>query len=179
MMFWITILQRRKRKHRLRQTSNACIDFVCIPDPSLFATLYLIYSKVSIWYNLTKSYCYPSEDPKAMSANVVDGPADVDIGAAKNASRDDRLVKMRKANEEVLRKKLENEAREKCASAIESFAECGKRESIMVVFNCRKENRAMSDCMAANCNEPVFEEFLKSHGFPLPAKPEPWYSKYI
>jgi hypothetical protein len=114
-----------------------------------------------------------------MSSNNTDEPSDIDVGAAKNAGRDDRLVKMRKANEEVLRKKLENEAREKCATAIESFAECGKRESIMVVFNCRKENQAMSDCMAANCNEPVFEAFLKSHGFPLPAKPEPWYSKYM
>ena len=101
------------------------------------------------------------------------------VGEVKNDARNDRLVKMRKVNEEVLRKKLQNEAREKCAETFTAFGACAKKENLMVVFNCRKENRAMSDCMEIHCSEAEFEKYLKSYGLPMPAKPEPWYSKYI
>ena len=101
------------------------------------------------------------------------------IGESKNVARNDRLVKMRKVNEEVLRKKLQIEARELCGNVFSDFGACAKREGLMVVINCRNENRAMSDCMDKHCNEAQFEKYLLSHGLPLPAKPEPWYAKYI
>lgn len=100
-------------------------------------------------------------------------------GEQKNDARNGRLVKMRKVNEEVLRKKLQNEARDKCSGAFQAFGKCAQEQSLMVVFACRKENRAMSDCLEQYCSEAEFEKYLTSHGLPLPAKPEPWYTKYV
>jgi hypothetical protein len=108
-----------------------------------------------------------------------EAPTPPPVNEVKSGARDSRLVRMRKANEEVLRKKLQIEAQEKCASAFKDFGRCAKEQSIMVVFNCRKENREMSDCMERHCNEKIFEDYLISHGLPLPTKPLPWYSKYI
>lgn len=113
------------------------------------------------------------------SESVPADPANGGVNEVKNDARNGRLVKLRKVNEEVLRKKLQNEAREKCAHTFQAFGECAKRESIYVVFACRKENKDMSDCMETYCNEGEFEKYLKSHGLPMPAKPEPWYTKYI
>jgi hypothetical protein len=50
---------------------------------------------------------------------------------------------------------------------------------IQVVFNCRKENREMSDCMEMNCSTQKFEAYLTAHGLPLPLPVAPWYQKYI
>lgn len=100
-------------------------------------------------------------------------------GEVKHDARNGRLVKMRKVNEEVLRKKLQNEARELCAPAFKAFGKCAQEQSLMVVFACREENRAMSDCLEKYCSEPEFEKYLLKHGLPLPAKQDPWYKKYV
>jgi Cytochrome c oxidase biogenesis protein Cmc1 like len=94
----------------------------------------------------------------------------------KYLAREGRLTK---AGQEILRKKFYNEAKEKCSEHFKAFGDCAKESGLMVVINCRKQNRAMGDCMDLNCSEAAFESFLKSHGLPLPAIPEPWYKKYI
>lgn len=97
----------------------------------------------------------------------------------RNDAREGRLIRMRKVNEEVLRKKLQNEGRDKCDEFFKAFGKCAKEQGMMVVINCRKENRAMSDCMERTCNEKEFEKYLVSHGLPMPVKRDPWYSKYM
>lgn len=61
----------------------------------------------------------------------------------KQEARDSRLRPiMRKNNEEVLRKKLQLQAQQKCAPFFKNFAECSKENGLMVVFNCRIQNSA-------------------------------------
>ena len=60
----------------------------------------------------------------------------------KQEARDSRLRPMRKNNEEVLRKKLQLQAQQKCAPFFKSFADCAKESGLMVVFNCRTQNTA-------------------------------------
>ena len=50
-----------------------------------------------------------------------------------NNDRDGRF-KLRKNNEEVLRKILQAEARKKCLEATTSFGECAKEHGMAVVF---------------------------------------------
>ena len=54
-------------------------------------------------------------------------------------ARDSRMT-LRKNNEEVLRKALQNEARQKCADETRAFGECAKDAGIWVVLSCRKHN---------------------------------------
>ena len=61
--------------------------------------------------------------------------------ADKNESRNDRLT-LRKTNEEVLRKKLQLEAQTKCIIETQQFGECAKKNGMLVIFSCRKENSA-------------------------------------
>ena len=59
----------------------------------------------------------------------------------KQDARNSRLV-LRKNNEEVLRKKLQLEAKSKCDIFFKEFSECAKENNLMVVFKCRDKNRA-------------------------------------
>jgi hypothetical protein len=43
-----------------------------------------------------------------------------------------------------------NEGKEKCKTHIENFGNCAKEAKIFVVFNCRAQNKAMSDCKYMN-----------------------------
>lgn len=73
---------------------------------------------------------------------------------------------LRKNNEEVLRKSLQAEARKICLPIIQAFGDCAKAESIMVVFNCRKQNNDMQDCLSREYNETRFQEYLQERGYP-------------
>lgn len=53
--------------------------------------------------------------------------------------RSERLT-IRKTNEEVLRKRMEMQARELCKDEIMAFGECAKHQQLLVVFQCRREN---------------------------------------
>ena len=101
--------------------------------------------------------------------------AATDRVAAKNDARNDRL---RKVNEEVLRKKMEAEAKEKCAPLFRAFGDCAKESGLSVIFMCRQQNQAVSDCLDLHCSDKKFEEFLADRGITR-AKVVPWYSKYI
>jgi hypothetical protein len=98
-----------------------------------------------------------------------------DKAAATSDARSDRL---RKVNEEVLRKKMQSEAKETCAEHFQAFGACAQKNGLAVIFNCRKENQAMSDCMDKHCSEQHFEEYLRVRGIERPPY-VPWYQKYI
>ena len=70
--------------------------------------------------------------------NVTTSSTDKDT---KQDARSSRMT-LRKNNEEVLRKKLQLEAKSKCDVYFKDFAECAKQNSIMVVFRCREQNSA-------------------------------------
>jgi hypothetical protein len=88
---------------------------------------------------------------------------------APNNDRDGRF-KLRKNNEEVLRKIVQMEARQKCLSVTEEFGECAKKEGMWVVLNCRDKNRAMQDCLSSHYNEEIFAKYLEKNGYPQVAK---------
>ena len=54
--------------------------------------------------------------------------------------RDDRM-KLRKNNEEVFRFRLRLEAQEKCKAESSAFGECAKNNGLLVLFNCRQQNK--------------------------------------
>jgi len=94
-----------------------------------------------------------------------------DVKAASSTARENRLT-LRKNNEEVLRKALQNEARKLCEGTVKEFGECAVANGMMVVLNCRKQNKAMSECMDKHYNEEKFNEFLASRGL-AQAPPRP------
>lgn len=56
------------------------------------------------------------------------------VNETKSNGRDSRLQRTRKVNEEVLRKKLQNEARDICADTFKAFGACAKEQSLMVML---------------------------------------------
>ena len=66
----------------------------------------------------------------------------------KNVARDSRLS-MRKNNEEVYRKQFYLETHKQCTDSIKLFADCSKAQGVMVIFNCREENRKSKCCMSS------------------------------
>ena len=51
-----------------------------------------------------------------------------------------------------------------CREETQKFGECAKRTGMMVVFRCRAENAAMSDCLDRHTTEKDFEKFLIRQG---------------
>ena len=82
----------------------------------------------------------------------------------KSGDRDDRL-KLRRNNEEVLRKALANEAREKCRGYTNAFGRCAEASGMMVVIQCREENKAMQACLNEHYNEEAFVKYLEAKGY--------------
>jgi hypothetical protein len=58
----------------------------------------------------------------------------VNVNEVKSDGRDSRLQRTRKNNEEVLRKKMQIEAQETCASKFTAFGACAKEHSLMVIY---------------------------------------------
>jgi hypothetical protein len=75
--------------------------------------------------------------------------------------RDDRMT-MRKNNEEVHRRKHKMEAQAICLDVTKAFGECARRQGMMVVFNCRKENAASEFSFAPRRLVPSFSGFTVS-----------------
>jgi len=96
-----------------------------------------------------------------------------DPGQTKTDARDSRLSMgtLRKNNEEVLRRAMRAEAQKKCDSKVKAFGECARQQGLMVVINCREQNKAMSSCMDEHYNEEIFRKFLSDNGYPPPQPP--------
>lgn len=58
----------------------------------------------------------------------------------KGDARDSRLLR-RNGKEEILRKKLQEEAKKKCADYFQGLAECAKQEGLLVVVKCQRRNK--------------------------------------
>lgn len=79
--------------------------------------------------------------------------------------REGRL-KLRKNNEEVLRKVLQADARKKCLEETNAFGECAKDNGLMVVLKCREKNTVMQNCLTHHYNDKTFDAFLQENGHP-------------
>ena len=51
------------------------------------------------------------------------------------------------------------EARLKCKPAIEDFVNCSRREGLLVVIRCRKENRKQNECVKQYTTEENWQEY--------------------
>lgn len=91
-------------------------------------------------------------------------PIAPDAFNTKQDARDSRL-KLRKNNEEVIRRHLQLDAKQKCAGEIKAFGQCAVDNSLLVVFNCRSKNRAMSECMDKYFNEDIVQKYLIDNGY--------------
>ena len=60
----------------------------------------------------------------------------------KDDARDSRLSIKSYEEKEVLKRKLQLEARQICGEYSKSFRDCAKLNGMMVVFKCRNENTA-------------------------------------
>lgn len=72
--------------------------------------------------------------------------------------RDGRLSWSKRAEYEA-RKELSAIATKKCDSTLGAFARCAEANGLMVVFNCREENRVMNACLNQYTNEAAFEAY--------------------
>ncbi len=61
---------------------------------------------------------------------------------------------------------------EKCKPKFHTFGDCAKANGIMVVFKCRAENQAISDCLDMHGNESSFRQYMSSKGFQWQDLPE-------
>ena len=57
------------------------------------------------------------------------------------------------------RKELSAIATKKCDAHLAAFSRCAQEQNLMVVFNCREENRKMNACLSQYTNEAAFEEY--------------------
>lgn len=88
-------------------------------------------------------------------------------------------IPLRRNNEEVLRRGLASEAREKCLSYTNDFGKCAQASGMLVVIQCRKENRAMQDCLNMHYNEEEFVKFLDRKGYTGYQGPRPGLAESI
>mmetsp|Transcript_6734 Transcript_6734/g.19867 ORF Transcript_6734/g.19867 Transcript_6734/m.19867 type:complete len:97 (+) Transcript_6734:262-552(+) len=80
------------------------------------------------------------------------------MSVVSDPGRDGRL-KWSKYAEHEARKELSAVAIKKCDEFLAAFSACARRENLMVVFNCRAENRAMNECLHQYTNETAFETY--------------------
>eukprot|EP00286_Rhodomonas_abbreviata_P016231 CAMPEP_0181325246 /NCGR_PEP_ID=MMETSP1101-20121128/20815_1 /TAXON_ID=46948 /ORGANISM="Rhodomonas abbreviata, Strain Caron Lab Isolate" /LENGTH=110 /DNA_ID=CAMNT_0023433525 /DNA_START=17 /DNA_END=349 /DNA_ORIENTATION=- len=64
-------------------------------------------------------------------------------------NRDVRLGRRTLPEEKAIYDEAKRNAINACKPHIDAFAACDKLQGLMVIFNCRKENNAMNDCMRA------------------------------
>mmetsp|Transcript_52790 Transcript_52790/g.123668 ORF Transcript_52790/g.123668 Transcript_52790/m.123668 type:complete len:118 (+) Transcript_52790:90-443(+) len=62
-------------------------------------------------------------------------------------NRDARLGRKTFPEEKAIHDEVKANAVKACKPLIEMFANCDREQGLMVIFNCRKENKAMNDCM--------------------------------
>lgn len=51
-------------------------------------------------------------------------------------------------------------ARRKCEAEFQAFLECEQANRLMVVLKCRKENRAINDCLSQYTTPEQYEDFM-------------------
>ncbi|XP_012175898.1 COX assembly mitochondrial protein homolog [Bombus terrestris] len=66
---------------------------------------------------------------------------------------------LRKVEKDVLiPQRMRDKAKtEKCVAEVERFSECCKNASVLMTFQCQKENSALKDCLSQWYNDPDFK----------------------
>ena len=49
---------------------------------------------------------------------------------------------------QISREELYKHALKECESKVKAFVDCSKAEGLLVIFNCRKHNNEMNECLA-------------------------------
>ena len=69
------------------------------------------------------------------------------------------------ARKEQLLREINNErALELCRPKLKEFADCAKANILFVVVACRKQNKAMNDCLSQYTSDEAFEKWKKETG---------------
>ena len=69
------------------------------------------------------------------------------------------------ARKEQLLREINNErALQLCRPKVKAFADCAKANNLFVVVACRKQNKAMNDCLRQYTNDEAFEQWKKDTG---------------
>lgn len=63
--------------------------------------------------------------------------------------------------EEELQQELNVKARAACAPVMKAFAECAKREGLLVVVKCRQENTEVNDCLRQYTNKDELDKLYE------------------
>ena len=80
----------------------------------------------------------------------------------KEYGRESRFT-FRNIAEHQLRKDLKEEALEICKPFLGKFAECSQEKGLMVVFSCRKQFKAVQDCLSVHNSEEKWLEYKAAH----------------
>lgn len=62
-------------------------------------------------------------------------------------------------------------ATDKCVDYFRDFGKCASEQGLMVVFNCRAQNKAMSDCMDTHYNDDIVQQYLEAKGLTMKKNP--------
>ena len=81
-------------------------------------------------------------------------------GRARDEGRDARLS-FRKYAEYKIRNEFKADAMKKCAPQMHDFASCAEEKGLLVIFQCRKLNQAVVDCMKVHNSDEAFAKFLE------------------
>eukprot|EP00282_Hemiselmis_andersenii_P034923 CAMPEP_0169458604 /NCGR_PEP_ID=MMETSP1042-20121227/17522_1 /TAXON_ID=464988 /ORGANISM="Hemiselmis andersenii, Strain CCMP1180" /LENGTH=109 /DNA_ID=CAMNT_0009570999 /DNA_START=102 /DNA_END=428 /DNA_ORIENTATION=- len=72
-------------------------------------------------------------------------------------SRESHAVGLYVQEEKAIHDIVQKAAAKKCDPIIKAFVDCSKANGLMVVFNCRKQNEAMQQCMHEETTEEKYE----------------------
>ena len=62
-----------------------------------------------------------------------------------------------------MRREFKDQAIDKCRDEINSFGKCAQENGLFVVFNCRKFNKDINECMKLHNSEDEFQKYLDAH----------------
>ena len=94
------------------------------------------------------------------------------MSVVSDPGRDGRLTWSKYAEHEA-RKELSAIAIRKCDAHLAAFSRCAREQNLLVVFNCRAENRRMNDCLHRYTNETAFEDYKLRRGKELAGRERP------
>jgi len=80
----------------------------------------------------------------------------------KDMGREGRLS-FKNFAEHQMRREFKDQAIDKCRDQINAFGKCAQENGLLVVFNCRKFNKDMNECMQLHNSEEEFQKYLDLH----------------
>jgi Cytochrome c oxidase biogenesis protein Cmc1 like len=99
--------------------------------------------------------------PSSADTEPVSSEAEV-RARSKETAREGRLSFKNRA-QDLLKYELKEDAKEKCKDYIKTFAECAKKEGLLVVFQCRSQLKEMNGCMAIHNGPEAWQRYKEEH----------------